>query len=241
MNVKAVFFAPTFSALLALAACDAPADRNAAAPTNAQPEARVELKAPAGAYALDPTHATLQWSLLHMGLSHYTARFNKVDAEVTLDPADLSRSSVIVTIDPASVDANFPDALYKANFSKTGYKSWSENIGKNPTYLNAGAFPTISFKSTAVTQTGPRTADVTGNLTLLGVTKPVTLHATFNGEVEKHPLTQRPAIGFAAEGTFKRTDFGLAKALPTSAVGDEVTIRFEGEFIQKEASAAAAR
>lgn len=235
-----ILTASAVTAMLMLGAYGATAGQNSTAPTEVPVETSSDIKVPAGTYLLEPTHAHLQWSLLHMGLSHYTARFDKLDAEIVLDPADLSKSSVVVSIDPNSVNANFPDALYKSVHANSGYASWSEEIAKSPKYLNAGAFPTIDFKSTAVTQTGPRTADVTGDLTLLGVTKPVVLHARFNGELEKHPFMRRPAIGFAAQGTFKRTDFGLAKALPTTGVGDEVTIRFDSEFVQKAAPAAGA-
>ncbi|MNE38200.1 hypothetical protein D3C80_1320900 [compost metagenome] len=77
---------------------------------------------------------------------------------------------------------------------------------------------------------------MTGDLTFLGVTKPVTLDATFGGEIEKHPFMQVPTIGFAAEGKFKRSDFGM----PVGPVGDETTIRFDGEFLQQVAPAAPA-
>lgn len=192
--------------------------------------AAVELKAPAGVYVMDPTHASLQWSFLHNKISHYTGRFNKFQAQITLDPANLAKSSVEFTIDPASVDANYP-ADYKATHAKTGFSSWSEDIARNKNYLNAGQFPAISFKSTKVELTSPRTAKVTGDMTLLGVTKPVTLDATFVGELAKHPFVQRPAIGFSAEGAFKRSDFGM----PVGFVGDDVAIRFDGEFIRQAA------
>ena len=77
---------------------------------------------------------------------------------------------------------------------------------------------------------------VAGGAPFLGVTKPVTLDATFNGDLEKHPFMPVPAIGFAAEGKFKRTDFGM----PLGPVGDEVTIRFDAEFVQEAAPAAPA-
>ena len=191
-------------------------------------EAPAPLKAPAGAYVMDPTHASLQWSFVHNKISHYTARFNKFSAEITLDPSNMAKSSVTARIDPASVDANYP-ADYKATHAKTGFNSWSEDIARNKNYLNAGQFPEITFKSTRVELTGPRTAKVTGDMTFLGVTKPLTLDATFVGELEKHPFTKQPAIGFKAEGAFKRSDFGM----PVGFVGDEVTIRFDGEFLKK--------
>lgn len=191
-------------------------------------EAAAPVKAPAGVYVMDPTHASLSFSFLHNRISHYTARFNAFSGEVTLDPADPAKSSVKIEIKTDFVDANYP-ADYKATHAKTGFASWSEDIAKNKNYLNAGQFPTASFTSTKVEPTGPRSAKVTGDLTLLGVTKPVTLDATFVGELEKHPFMQRPAIGFSATGSFKRSDFGM----PVGFVGDEVSVRFDGEFIRK--------
>jgi polyisoprenoid-binding protein YceI len=137
----------------------------------------VKPKAPAGVYALDPHHASLQWSLPHNGISHYSARFDRLEAEITFDPVNLANCSVRATIDPTSVSAAFPVDFYKASFPKSGYASWSEDIAKNPVYLNANAFPTITFKSRSVALTGPRSADVKGDLTFLGLTKPVTLAA----------------------------------------------------------------
>lgn len=232
MKIKAAILAVSAAALLA--ACSPAADKSA--PTaDAASTAPVALKAPAGVYVMDPTHASLQWSIGHNTISNYTARFNKFDAKVTLDPANLANSSVEVSIDPTSVDANYTGD-YTGTHAGSGFKSWSEDIAKNKNFLNAVAFPQITFKSTQVELTGPRTAKVTGDLTFLGVTKPVTLDATFNGEIEKHPFMQVPTLGFAAEGKFKRSDFGM----PVGPVGDETTIRFDGEFLQQVAPAAAA-
>lgn len=228
MNYRTIL---SISALtLAVAMGQAQATTPAAAIKTDAAQGAAALKAPAGVYVMDPTHASLSWSFLHNKISHYTARFSKFSSEINLDPANLAKSTVSVTIDPASVDANYP-ADYKATHAKTGFASWSEDISKNKNYLNAGQFPQVTFKSTKVELTGARTAKVTGDLTLLGVSKPVTLDATFVGELEKHPFVQRPAIGFAAEGKFKRSDFGM----PVGFVGDEVSIRFDGEFIKQAA------
>lgn len=231
MKIKATFVAVAAAALMA--ACSQPATQGSQ--VDAASTAPVELKAQSGVYNLDPTHANLQWSVLHNSVSNYTARFNVYSAKLNLDAADLSKSSIELTIDPTSVDANFTGD-YTGTHAQTGFKSWNEDIAKAADKLNAGAFPQITFKSTNVALTGPRTADVTGDLTFLGVSKPVTLKATFNGEIEKHPFLQVPTLGFAAEGTFKRTDFGMA----VGYVGDEVTIKFDGEFIQEAAPAAPA-
>lgn len=231
MKIKAALIAVSAAALLA--ACGQPAADKAPGAESAASTAPVELKAPAGVYVMDPTHASLQWSVPHNSISNYTARFNTFEAKITLDPANLANSSVEATIDPLSVDANYPGD-YLGTHAATGFKSFSEDIAKSKNFLNGGVFPQITFKSTKVELTGTRTAKVTGDLTFLGITKPVTLDATFGGEIEKHPFMQVPAIGFAAEGSFKRSDFGM----PVGPVGDDVTIRFDGEFIKEAAPAA---
>ena len=234
MKFKLALIAVSATALLA--ACGQPAETTASANgAGAVASGPVDLKAPSGTYNLDPTHANLTWSVLHNGISNYTARFNTYAAKLTLDAANVENSVIEVTINPASVDANYPGD-YKGTHAQSGFGSWSEDIAKAADKLNATAFPQITFKSTSVKKTGDRTADVTGDLTFLGQTKPVTLKATFNGEIEKHPFMQVPAIGFAAEGSFKRSDFGQ----PAGFVGDDVTIKFDGEFIQEAAAAAAA-
>lgn len=231
MKFKSVLIAVSAAALLA--ACGQPTTSETTTTTTVA-SGPVELKAPTGVYNLDPTHANLTWSVPHNGISYYTARFNTYAAKLTLDAANLENSAIEVTIDPASVDANYPGD-YTGTHAATGYKTWSEDIAKAADKLNATAFSTITFKSTSVKKTGDRTADVTGDLTFLGVTKPVTLKATFGGEIEKHPFMQVPALGFSAEGSFKRSDFGQ----PAGFVGDDVVIKFDGEFIQEVAAAAA--
>lgn len=181
----------------------------------------------AGVYKLDPTHAALLWSVKHNTISNFTARFGKLEGTLTLDPAKIEASKIAVTIDPTSVDVPYP-ADYAASHAKSPYKSWPEEISRDPKLLNSEAYPKITFTSTSVKKTGDKTADVTGDLTFLGVTKPVTLHATLNGAIESHPFAGVPAVGFAAEGTFDRTEFGQ----PVGYVGKEITIRFDGEFIQ---------
>src|SRR5690606_904166 len=106
MKIKAALIAVSAAALLA--ACSQPADTAGAPTTDAASTAPVALKATSGVYVMDPTHASLQWSLPHLGISNYTARFNKFDAKITLDTANLANSTVEATIDPASVDTNYP-------------------------------------------------------------------------------------------------------------------------------------
>lgn len=187
----------------------------------------IEVKAPAGIYKLDLTHAVLLWSVKHNGISNYTARFNDIEAALKLDPTKIEDSSIEVTIDPKSVETGYR-GNYKATHADSGFETWDEEVARSPKFLNGDTYPTIAFKSTKVMPTGPTTADVTGDLSFLGVTKSVTLKATFNGEIEKHPFRDVPTVAFAAEGVFDRTEFGQ----PKGSVGPEITIRFDGEFIQ---------
>ena len=174
---------------------------------------------PSGTYASDPTHTSLFWSVNHFGLSNYTARLNTVSATVELDADDVSRSTVTATIDMASVDTDFPFPQ-NADFNE-------ELRGEN--WLNTATFPQATFTSTGITVTGDDTAEITGDLTFLGQTLPVTLDATLIGLLEQHPFTNNAAFGIAATGTFDRTDFGFSTFAPN--VGAEVTISINAEFL----------
>jgi polyisoprenoid-binding protein YceI len=174
---------------------------------------------PAGVYASDPTHTSLTWKVNHLGLSNYTARFTKVDAEVTLDPADITKSTVKATIDPASVRTDFvPND--KVDFDK--------KLGTSADWFNAEKFPSITFTSTKIEKTGDKTAKIHGDLTFLGVTKPVALDATFNGAYVSKPFGNMPAFGVSATTQIKRSEWGFGTYVPT--IGDDVQIAIELEF-----------
>lgn len=202
-------FKLSFTAALALLAV-------AAAPAVAQ-GARIDV--PAGDYVVDKTHASVTWKVSHLGLSQYTARFTAFDMALVLDPADPTRSSIGVTIDPKSVKTDFPFPE-KEDFDKVVAEK----------FLGAGQHPTITFQSSSLKATGAKTGKLTGNLTLMGVTKPVTLDVTLNGAMV-HPFRKIPVVGFSASGTFKRSDFGSAAL--QGPIGDEVTVIIEAEFFKK--------
>lgn len=220
-------------ALALLAACGQQADMKAVAEGNtavvgeiALPEPDpVTLEVPAGVYKLDRNHALLQWSVSHLGLSNYTAKFTRYDATVTIDPENLEASKIELTIDPTSVRTDFPGD-YTGTHKDSPYKSWDEDLSYNENFLNGRKFPQITFTSTEIQRTGPNLARVTGDLSFLGVTKPVSMNVSIIGQSANHPLLGIPAIGFRAEGKFNRSDFGMEK----SPIGDEVTVVFDGEF-----------
>lgn len=227
--------------LLALAACGAAettapaaeaetpatetAETTAAPAETAEPAPEI---GPAGTYVLDPTHASLTWTVDHFGLSSYTARFTKMDATLEFNPDDANATSLTVTVDPASVETDYPGD-YKASHADSPYDSWNAQLAQDPTYFNAGEYPEITFTSTEVTQTGPSTGTVTGDLTFLGVTKPVTLDVIYNGTATFPWAPEQPKIGFSATGSLIRSEFGLDKMVPN--LGDEIQLTIETEFV----------
>jgi len=174
---------------------------------------------PSGQYSLEKTHASLIWSVNHFGLSNYTARFTDFDVTLNLDMQDLNNSSVTAAINPLSVETDYP-----------GEVDFDGEIASDAKFLNAPEFPEISFTSTHVEQTGDTTALLHGDMTMLGVTKPVTFNAVLNGAMASHPYAKVPAVGFRLEGTIKRSDFGFSHLIPY--VGDDVRFVIEAEFLK---------
>jgi polyisoprenoid-binding protein YceI len=188
----------------------------AAAPAIAQ---GAPIDAPAGEYVLDKTHASITWKVTHLGLSQYTARFTSFDSVIVLDPKTPAKSTVSVTIDPRSVKTDFPFPE-KEDFDKVVAEK----------FLLAAEHPAITFQSSSLKATGARTGKLTGNLTMMGVTKPVTLDVMVNGAMN-HPFRKIPVLGFSATGTFKRSDFG--STVLQGPIGDEITVVIEAEYFKK--------
>jgi polyisoprenoid-binding protein YceI len=166
----------------------------------------------AGSYKLDPDHGKITWSVTHFGFSTYVGQFATVNANLKLDPKNLSATALDATIATTSLGTLNP-ALDKHLTSAD--------------FLDTAKFPTATFHATKVTATGEKTADITGDLTLHGVTKPVVMHAVFN-QAGANPMTKTYQLGFAGSAVIKRSDFGVSAYVP--AVSDEVTLTFEAEF-----------
>ena len=181
--------------------------------------------APAGAYAMDKTHASLLWSIKHQNLSFYQARFTDFDIQLTFDPKDVTKSKVVATANPKSVETDYGKTRPAGNTT-----DWNGELANDARFLNSSKFPEMKFVSTKVTKTTDTTGKMTGNLTFLGVTKPVTFDVTYVGD-RNDPRTQKHKVGFQAVGTFKRSDFGLAFGL--QAHGDDIRLQIDAEFVQK--------
>jgi polyisoprenoid-binding protein YceI len=169
---------------------------------------------PAGTYVLDKAHASLLVRVRHMGLSRYTMRFDRFDADFDYDPAAPQNAKVKVTIDARSLD----------NGSKITSRLFADQ------FLDAGKNPTITFNSTQLQIAPDGKGTLAGDLTLRGVTHPVTFDVAFDGYQEGGLLGRR--AGFSAVGQIDRTDFG-STALAPDSVGKEVEFIIEAEFVRK--------
>jgi polyisoprenoid-binding protein YceI len=166
----------------------------------------------AGTYKLDPAHGKITWSITHFGFSTYVGQFAHVDATLKLDPKALGATALDVTVDNTSL-GTLNAAL--------------DTHLKSKEFLDVATFPTATFHANKVTQTGEKTADISGDLTLHGVTRPVVVHATFN-QAGVNPLDKKYELGFAGSAEILRSDFGVKAFLP--AISDKVTLTIEAEF-----------
>jgi len=171
----------------------------------------------AGTYTADPAHSLIAWEVNHFGFSDYIGLFGDVAGTLTLDPANLSTASVDVTIPVARVttaSSGLTDHLLRPG--KDGAKP--DFFGPEPAEAR--------FVSTSVDATGP-SATIDGNLTLNGITRPVTLAAEFTG-AGNNPYNKKLTVGFSATTTIKRSDFGIDTAIPL--VSDEVELEIHVAF-----------
>lgn len=162
-------------------------------------------------YQFDKAHTNIIFFISHLGFSNMEGEFKKFDGTLNFDPENIAASSVQVSIQVDGVATDVP--------------ALDEHLQK-PDFFNAAQFPSMDFASTAVTVASDNHLTVTGNLTLLGVSKPVTLDVLLN-KAGPHPFSKAPAAGFSATTTIKRSDFGMN--FMQGMLGDEVSIRIETE------------
>lgn len=168
----------------------------------------------AGHYEVDPTHASIQARIDHLGFSTTTVAFDQVSGGFDYDPAKPEQSQLAISVDPAALNSGFDKR---------------DSDLKGPGFFNVPGFSTITFTSSHLTRVDATHATVDGQLTLLGVTKPLTLNVTFNGTGTGMMGDTR--AGFQATATLLRSDFGMKTFLP--AIGDQVTLLIDAEFTKK--------
>jgi polyisoprenoid-binding protein YceI len=164
----------------------------------------------ADSYTLDPTHTFPRFEISHFGFSTHHGQFNKTAGKLVLDRA-AKTGSVEITVQTASVG--------------TGDPKLEEHL-RSPDFFNVEKFPTMAFKSKSVKFNGDVPASAEGDLTLLGVTKPLTLSIA-RVKCAPHPMLKKEGCGAEVTGTLKRSDFGMKTYIPN--LGDEVTMRIQIE------------
>ncbi|MHA4807113.1 YceI family protein [Flavitalea flava] len=167
-------------------------------------------------WTADKNHSQLNFSIGHMGISEIAGSFTSFDAKITSSKDDLSDAVVELTADVNSIN--------------TQNEKRNEHL-KSPDFFDAAKYGTLTFKSTSFKKLSGKNYQVTGDLTLHGVTKPVVLNAVFNGTVV-NPMSKKTVGGFKVTGTIKRTDFGIATGFPATMLSDEVALNANAEFIK---------
>ncbi len=163
-------------------------------------------------WAIDPAHSSVNFEIVHMGVSHVHGAFGNVKGTVTLDEKDITRSSVAATIDTTTV---------------------STGVAQRDTHLKSDAFfdiaknPVMTFKSTSLTNSGGKLRLI-GDLTIDGVTKSVTLD--LDGPTPPQTMQGKTISGFSASGTIKRSDYGFGAKFPPPLIGDEVKFTVDVEI-----------
>jgi polyisoprenoid-binding protein YceI len=165
---------------------------------------------------MDKAHSQVMFGISHMGINTITGNFGTVSATLTSSKDDFSDATVEFSADVTTIN--------------TGNEQRNTHL-KSADFFDATQFGTLSFKSTSFTKSGDKTYTVAGNLTLHGVTKPVTLTATFNGTTV-NPMNKKTVAGFKVTGTIKRSDFNVGDPKFAGFLGDDVALDANTEFVK---------
>ncbi len=168
------------------------------------------------AWHLDTNHSQLGFSIALLNISDVEGTFKIMEAIITAPKEDFSGASLVMLADTKSVH--------------TGIEARDAHL-RTPDFFDAGKYPSIMFKSTSFRKTGEGRYQVTGDLSMHGITKQVTLDAT--AKTVLHPMTKKTVAGFRVTGTIKRSDFGISPATPADMLSNEVMIRANVQFEKK--------
>ncbi|MCG3880197.1 YceI family protein [Psychrobacter sp. Ps6] len=166
-------------------------------------------------WQLDNSHTRVGFSVEHMGFSTVMGHFSDVDGTVQFDLKNPNQTQLNFVIDTDSID--------------TAWAARDKHL-KTDEFFNVEKYPTMSFKSTQVNFINLQQAKVTGDFTLLGQTKPLTLNLTLK-KIDNSPLTKEPVIGFRATGNIDRTAYGMDAY--SQGVTTNVPIQIDGELVEK--------
>jgi len=164
----------------------------------------------------DDAHSQLAFTVSHLGISDVSGTFNDFDVKIKAAKPDFSDAVVEMTAKTASIDTRVADR---------------DKHLMSPDFFHVEKYPTMTCKSTSVKKAAKNSYKLSGNLTLNGVTKPVTLDMVYKGTVA-NPMNKKQTAGFQVSGTVKRSDFNLGTKFPAPMISDEVRIKADGEFVQ---------
>jgi len=165
-------------------------------------------------WKLDKGHSQLGFSIIHLGISEQSGIFKNFEVNIQSGKADFSDAVVELTADVASVN--------------TGIEMRDKHL-RDEDFFDVARFPTLQYKSNGIKAIGKNKYQLSGNLTLHGITKPVILNLLYRGTTI-NPMSKAATSGFQVTGTIKRTDFGIAPGYPAAMLSDEVAIKADGEF-----------
>ncbi|QXV67307.1 YceI family protein [Mucilaginibacter sp. 21P] len=168
-------------------------------------------------WTVDKAHSQVKFSITHLAVSDVDGKFKDFDATIVAAKPDFSDAKYTFSAKTATVDTD--------NERRDGHLKGAE-------FFDVEKFPTLNFVSTSVKPNGTNKYKVTGNLTLHGVTKPVTLDVVYRGTIT-NPMTKGPDAGFKITGTIKRSDFGFGSKYGSPMLSDEVELVANGEFMKQ--------
>ncbi len=174
-----------------------------------------KAQAPA-TWSLDKGHANIGFAVTHMGLSEIYGTFGKFDATFTGAKDDFSDAVIDMTAEATSIN--------------TGHEGRDKDLGGDK-FFDFAKYPKFSFKSTSVAKVNGNQYKVMGDLTLKGVTKPISLTMTINGPVD-NPWNKKKNIGIIVRGSIKRNDFGIGAGMPAQMLSDDIQINASAEFLK---------
>lgn len=166
----------------------------------------------------DDPHSQLGFTVTHLGISDVSGTFNDIDVTVKSSRPDFSDAAFELTAKTASVDTRVEAR---------------DNHLKSADFFDAEKFPTLTFRSTSLEKSGKNQFKLKGDLTLHGITKPVTMDLLYKGTIE-NPMSKKQTAGFQINGVIKRSDFNIGSGFPAPMISDEVRIKADGEFIQND-------
>ena len=164
----------------------------------------------------DKPHSQLAFAVTHLGVSDVSGTFNDFDVTITSSKPDFSDAQFEFTANVTSID--------------TRVEARDKHL-KSADFFDAEKYGQINFRSTSLKQNGKNKYKLTGDLTMHGITKPVTMDLVYRGTVE-NPMSKKQTAGFQLTGIVKRSDFGIGEKFAAPFISDEVLVKADGEFVQ---------